>query len=178
MSAAGAGAHDIAVGEELLVFLIEVLFGDALFELAALFVHFQKESLCRCGMQRVAGAVVDIERNAQPLEGILVELVVFIDDLLRRDALLLRPHGDGGAVFVGAADKDGVFAQEAEIANIDIGRQVSADEVPQVQGPVGIGQGRRDQMAFRFTHGDGMLDLSGCSKVPSTIFASQINFFL
>ena len=51
-------------------------------------------------VQGRAGAVVVVEGDAQPGEGILIQGMVFIDDLRER-CLLLRPNGNGCPVLVG-----------------------------------------------------------------------------
>jgi hypothetical protein len=54
-------------------------------------------------------------------------------------------HGD--AVLVRATDKNDVFALQAKVSDINIGRQVSAGKVAEVKRPVSVRKGRRDKSA-------------------------------
>ena len=51
-----------------------------------------------------------------------------------------------GAVFVGGADEHHLMPPAAQIARIEVGRQLAADEVAQMLHPVDVGNGRGDQM--------------------------------
>jgi len=87
-------------------------------------------------------ATVNIKTYAQALHAVFDELVVAVNDGLRRDALFARADGDGHAVFVAAADKHHVFALQAQVAHVDVGRHVNARQVTDVHGAVGVWQRR------------------------------------
>ena len=72
-------------------------------------------------------------------------LVVAVGDLLRRDALLLGADGDRRAVLVAARDHQDVVAAQALEAGEDVGRQVHAGQVADVQRAVGVRPGRADE---------------------------------
>ena len=152
VAAAGAGAHDIAVGEERLGLLVVVLLRGPLDEFA--FVVELAEELRRCrgvGLRR--GARVDVERHAEALERTLDEAVVAIDDLLRGNTLLAGLDRDGHAVLVAAADRDHVAALQAQVACVDIRRYVDSRQVADMYGAVGIGECRSHEIAFElFSH--------------------------
>ncbi len=143
VAAIGAGADDVAVGEKLAGDFVEILLRD-LFGKLVVFQEFTKKVLRGRVVQRLGGAVVYIEGDTNLFEGIADLRVVFIDDLARGDVPFLPgAHRDGGPVFVGAANEHHVFAHQPQVAHINISRQISAGEVPDVQGAVGIGAGRR-----------------------------------
>ena len=72
-------------------------------------------------------------------------LVVAVGDLLRRDALLLGADRDRGAVLVAAGDHQDVVAAQALEAGEDVGRDVHAGEVADVERAVDVRPGRADQ---------------------------------
>ena len=80
-------------------------------------------------------ARIHIERHVEFAEGIADYFVVFIDNLLRRNAFFLSPNGNGHAVLVGAADKFNVAVLGAQVAHVNIGRQIHARQVPDVPCP-------------------------------------------
>ena len=152
VAALGAGAHDVAVGEERLRLLVVILHRSLLDELA-LVIELAEEGRGGRGVRRRRGARIDVERHAEPLERALDELVVAIDDLLGRDALLAGLDGDGHAVFVGAADRDDVAALQAQVARIDVRRYVDSRQVADMYGAVGVGKCRSNEIAFElFSH--------------------------
>ena len=71
-----------------------------------------------------------------------------IDDLLRRLALLLGAHGDRRAVLVGAGDHEHAVAGGAVVAGEDVGGQVGAGDLAEVQRAVGVRPGNADEDRF------------------------------
>ena len=99
------------------------------------------------------GARIDVERHAEPFERTLDEVVVAVDDLLGRDPLLARLDRDRHAVLVAAADRQHVAPAAAQIARVDVGRDVDPRQMTDMHRPVGIGERRRHQIAFElFCH--------------------------
>ena len=146
VAAVGAGAGDVAVGQELLGLLVVVLLRHFLDELALL-VEFLEVGGGGLVVLLAGGAAVDVERDAQFGEAVLDNLVVAVDDVLRRDALLAGLDGDGHAVLVAAADEHHLLALGAEVAHIDVGGHVDAGQVADVHRAVGVGQRRGDGVA-------------------------------
>ncbi|MEY3073184.1 MAG: hypothetical protein RLZZ353_1380, partial [Actinomycetota bacterium] len=68
-----------------------------------------------------------------------------VDDLAGRDALLLGAYRDGGAVAVRARHHQDPVAGDAVVAGEDVGRQVRAGEVAEMQRTVGVGPGDGDE---------------------------------
>ena len=150
--AVGTGAHDVTVGQKLLRLLVVVLLGGLLDELA-LGVELAEEIRRRLGMDGRRGARIDVERHAEPFERTLDEVVVAVDDLLGRDPLLARLDRDRHAVLVAAADRQHVAPAAAQIARVDVGRDVDPRQMTDMHRPVGIGERRRHQIAFElFCH--------------------------
>ena len=70
-----------------------------------------------------------------------------VDDLLRRAALVVGAHGDRRAVLVAAGDHEHVVADHAVVAGEDVGRQIGAGDVAEVQRAVRVGPGDGDEDA-------------------------------
>jgi hypothetical protein len=77
--------------------------------------------------------------------------VVAINHLLRGDAFLIGPDGDGGAVGVAARDHQDFVALKAVIAGKDVGAQVAAGDMTKVKWAVGVGPGHSHKNTFRNT---------------------------
>ena len=149
VAALGAGADDVAVGKEGAGLLVVVLHRALLDELA-LVVELAEELRSGLGVGGRRGARVDVERHAEALERTLDEFVVAVDNLLRGDALLAGLDGDGHAVLVGAANRDDVAVAQTQVAGIDVRRYVNARQMADVNGAIGIGERRSDQIALEF----------------------------
>ncbi len=132
-----ARAGDVTVGEELLGLLIVVLHRGLLDELA-LVVQLLEVGGGRFVMRGVRGSGVDVEGDAEVLERLLDDVMVAVHDVLRGHALLAGLDGDGHAVLVGAADEEHLLAVVAQIARVDVGRDIDAGEVADVDGTVGV----------------------------------------
>ncbi len=76
--------------------------------------------------------MIVIETDAQSLKCVLVEVVVFVDDVTGRNAFFFCPDSDGRSVFIGATDPYDVLAQQPLVAHEDIGGQVSPSQVTEV----------------------------------------------
>jgi len=146
-----ARADDVAVGEEHLVLRTIELLGRLLLEVAVL-VQAPEELLAR---GRVLGtearARPDVEADAEAIEGVLDRVAPARDVLGVGHAFLLRVDRDRRAVLVAAADVEHLFALHAQRAHVDIGGQVRAGDVAEVDRAVAVGQGAGDEVAG---HGD------------------------
>ena len=80
--------------------------------------------------KRRAGVIVEVDTEA--FECGLVRLVVLVHDGLRRGLLLLRGDGDGDAVFVRSADMQHITALQPLVADEDIGRDITAGEMAEM----------------------------------------------
>ena len=94
------------------------------------------------------GAGVDVERDAEALEGVLDKRVIAVYDVLRGDALLLRAEGDGHAVLIRPTDEEDVASAESQVARVDVGRQVDTGKVSDMHRPISVGQCGGDEGAF------------------------------
>ena len=70
-------------------------------------------------------------------------LMIMLEDLKRRQAAFVGFDRDRRAVAVGAADHQHMIAPQAMITGEDIGRQVSASQMPDMQIAIGVGPGHR-----------------------------------
>ncbi len=109
IAAGWASAHDVAVGQELLRFFIVVLLLLLLGE-GTVLVQFQEEGLRGFLVELAAGAVVDVEVDAEVLERLSHERVVLVHDGTRGGPLLHGPDGDGRPVLITSADEKDLFA--------------------------------------------------------------------
>ena len=139
-------ADDVAVGEELTRHLVaELFFGDFLkFPVVVKMAEEIGSKFVVCG---AGGTAVDVEGDSETFEGVADDVVVSVDDLLGRDALLACPDGDGYAVLVRAADKHYGASLQAEVAHVDVGRHIDSGKMSDVNTAVGIGQGGGDKSA-------------------------------
>ena len=80
VAAVRAGACDIAVGEELVGFLVVVLHGGLLNKLA-LFVELLEVGGSRLVMLGAGGAAVDVERDAQLFEGVFDDILDYVNKM-------------------------------------------------------------------------------------------------
>jgi hypothetical protein len=142
-----AGAEDVAVGEEHGVLHAVELLARALQEVAVQ-VEAAEELLARRGVvgaETRAGPVVETDREA--VEGALDLLAPAPDVVGVGDVLLLRVDRDRRAVLVRAADEDDVLALHAQRAHVDVGREVGARDLAEVDRAVGVGEGAGDEVA-------------------------------
>ncbi len=147
VAALGAGSDDIAVGQEDLgLGIVELL--RLLLDEFAFIVEFAEEFRGVAMVRDRRGAGVDVEGNAEIGERLLDEVVVFVDDILRGASLLAGRHGDGHAVFVGSADKERFAPAHAQVADIDVGGNIDAGQMADVDGAVGIRQRASDEIPF------------------------------
>ena len=137
MSAAGALARDIAVGQEGLCLRIVVLLAFLGYELA-LFPEFAEEIRRSLVVYLRAGAGIDVEIDSQAGEGVLDYLVIAVHDVLRGAAFGTCLYGDGHSVLVASADEEDIFPAHAEIPYVDVGRHIHACKVADVYGAVCI----------------------------------------
>jgi len=79
--------------------------------------------------------------------------MLFVDHILRSDALVPGFQRDGHPVFVGTADETNFLPLQAKIPGINIGGNVYAGQVPDVDRAVGIRQCGGDQGALKICHG-------------------------
>ena len=95
------------------------------------------------------GAGEQIEGDAQLLPGFQELGVVSVENLSRGDPFLLGANGNGGAVAIAAGNHQHLVALDAVIAGENVGSQVTASDVAQVERAVGIGPCRSHQNTFR-----------------------------
>src|SRR5690606_13295305 len=86
--------------------------------------------------------------DAEVGEGLLVQLMVSVNHLLRGDSLLAGLEGDWNAVFVGTADGDDVLAAHPAVSCLDVRRHVNPCQASYVNRSVGLRKSRCDEIAF------------------------------
>ena len=146
-SAAWTGAHDVAVGEELSGHLVAVLQFGVLLQFT-LVIEGTEEIRGKLVVNLRGGAAVDVERDAEVLEGFLDEVMVAVHHLLYGDALLTGTDGDGHSMLVASADKHYFLLLQSEIAGVDVGRHVDACQMADMHTAIGVGQGGSDGGTF------------------------------
>ncbi len=122
---------DVAIGQEALILLVEVLLADPAVDVALL-EQPEEHVLGDRSVIGGAGRGVQVPTDPDPLPALDDLGVVAIDDLLRRHPLGVGPHGDGRAVHIAPADHQHVVAGQPVIAGEDVGRQVGPGEVPEM----------------------------------------------
>ncbi len=154
--ALGAGAFDETIRQKHLLFRIKELRdlarGNVIIVLE-LAVDVLREVLI---LLRVRGVIV-VETDVEAREVFLMLLTNPVDQLLRGNSLTLGPQHNGGAVSIVCANVVAVVATHVLEAHPDIGLNVF-QQVPQMNGPVGVGQGAGNQnialLLARLRHGD------------------------
>ena len=142
-----AGPLDVAVREEhLRLLVVELLLLFLLEETVGM--EPEEELLRRAVVDRPGGPGIVVKAHPEPLEGGAVELVVAVDDLLRRDLLLLGRDRDRHTVLVGTTHEDDVALPGALEPDIDVRGEIGSGEVTEVDLPVGIREGRGDENAL------------------------------
>ena len=68
--------------------------------------------------------------------------MIAVHDVLWRTAFLFGFDGNRHAMFVGTTDKQDLLATHSQVADISVGRDINAGKVTDVDGTVGIRQGR------------------------------------
>ena len=145
VAAVGAGADDVAVGQEATVDRRVHLLGGALLEVA-LGLQPGREVLGEVAVLGRRAAPEVVPAQAEPLPDVALHLVLDPAVLRHLEAGLLGRQLSRGAVLVGGADEQHLLAAEAEVAGVDVGRQLRADEVPQVLHAVDVRQRAGDEV--------------------------------
>lgn len=104
-------------------------------------------------MDRSAGPGIDIKRDPQPLKRIFDHGMVLIYHILRGDPCVARLQGNGHPMLIGPPDEKHLFSFQPEITGIYVGGNVNPGQVADMDRPVGIRKGRRDQRALEISHG-------------------------
>ena len=129
MPAIRAGTFDITIGQKLVELFVIVLLLLAYLKLVSLLVELQEKLLRGFVVQLSTGPVVVVERNPQLLKGTLVEVVVFVDNLLWRNTFLFCPDSYGCSVLIATTNPYHITAHSAQVAYVDVGRQIRASQV-------------------------------------------------
>ncbi len=103
-------------------------------------------------VQLRAGAVIDVESDAEVRERLLADGMVLIDQRLRGDAVLPCAERDGGPVLIRTADEHRVLALQFQVAGVDVSRQICPGQMAEVDRAVDIRQRGSDEVAFRLVH--------------------------
>jgi hypothetical protein len=144
-----AGPLDEAIGQKLPGFEIVELAGGSLGE-QALLMNLQEEVLAellmRFGKTRLVCPAVYIKVNSQSGERLALRPVVARGEFFDRDILLARALQRGHAVVVATTNEAHVATPGPQIAHVNIGWQIRAGDVPDVQPIIGIRQCRRNQI--------------------------------
>ena len=148
VSAVRASAGDVAVGQELLRFFVVILFGGLLDEFS-LIIQGAEEIRRHLVMYLRRRAGINIERNAELLERLLNNIMVTVHHILRRNPFFLRAERDGHPMLVRPANHQNLFAFQAEIAGVNIRRDVNPREMSDMHRPVRVGQCCRYQCSFK-----------------------------
>lgn len=91
---------------------------------------------------------VYVERNSESLHRVFDDCVVAVDDVLWGHTLVAGFDCDRHTMFVASTDHDDILAFHSEEPGIDVGGNIYAGKVADVDRPVCIGQGGCDKGAF------------------------------
>ena len=144
-------AGNVAVGQKGIRLRIEILVRGLLQQLPFVeqfFEYFRG----RVVMHLVGGARIYIESNAKIFESLLIDRMVPVDDILRTHPLTTCLQGYGNAMLIRSADMDNVLSAQPLVTGINIGRHIHTGQVTQVEGAVGIGECRGNEVSFVIFH--------------------------
>ena len=131
---------DITVGQEMACLgIIELL--RALFHKLACIVHLAEIVRGKPMMNSRSGTGIDIEGDTELLKRALDKRVIAVHHLLGRDSFFAGAYGNGHTVLIATADKHRLLAFEAQIARVDIRRNIDAGKVSDVHRTISIRQG-------------------------------------
>lgn len=148
IAALRASAFDEAVGQEALLGLAVELALSLAVEVAAR-VEGAEDILRDAMMILSIGVGEQVVTDAARLEGVQKAHVIILKERARRHAALIRLDQDRCAVRIRAADHQHAVALQPMVAREDIGRQIGACHMPDVQIAVGVGPSHRDVDVFR-----------------------------
>lgn len=138
-SASWASADNVTVGEEFPCHLVAVLLLCNLLKLT-LFVESAEEVGGELVVYVGCCAAVYVERDTELLERVLYQVVVAVDNLLHGDALFACADGHRHAVFVRAANEDDVLLLQAQVAYVDVRRDIDTGKVLMCTPPLAYGR--------------------------------------
>ena len=138
-SALRAGAHDVTVSKEGFGFRVVVLLAFPGYEFAFI-VELAEELRGVLFMHLGGGSAIDVEIDAQTLETFVNYLVILVNYILWGAALLTGLDCDRHSMLVASADIEHIFSPHPEIADIDVGRDIDACQMSDVNRTVSIGQ--------------------------------------
>ena len=142
--AVGAFSRDVAVSQESLGFFIVVLL-TFLFDKFAFIVERSKELGGRFFVYGTRRATINIEADAEGFKGIFNEFVIAIYDVLRRAMLAAGANRYRYAVLIRSADEEDRLVAQAQIAGVNIRRDIDAGQMADVDPAIGVGQRSCDQ---------------------------------
>ena len=76
------------------------------------------------------------------MERLLDEFVIAVHNVLRCHALLAGQQRDRHTVLIATADEHNVLFFQAQIAHINVGRNINSGQMADMHTPVGVGQSR------------------------------------
>ena len=145
-AAIGAGALDIAIRQKAAVGIgIHLFFSN--FADQAQLCQAPGEMLGQTVVARRGRAPEMIKAHAESVRDPCLCLVQFGAVFRHRHTGLCGGKFCGGAMFVGGAKEQHLMAARAQVAGIQIGGQLAANQIAQMLDPVDIRKGRSDQVA-------------------------------
>jgi hypothetical protein len=99
----------------------------------------------------IGGSGVDIKGDPKIFKGLFVDGVITIHHILWRGSLFPGFQGDGHSMFIRSANGYHIPVPLAQVSHVDIRGHIDAGQVAQVKGPIGIRQGRGNQVSFIFS---------------------------
>src|SRR5450432_1069557 len=103
-------------------------------------------------MYRAGRTCVYVERNKHLLETFFDQGMVFIHDLLGRNAFFHCPDGNRHTMFIAASDEEDIFFAGPLKTCINVCRYITASQMTDMNRAIGIGKCSSDQDAVEFFH--------------------------
>ena len=140
---------NITVGQELMGFFVVILHGGLFNELTFIIQGFEE-----FGSQFVVclwcSTRVYIEWNSKFFEWFFYQGMIAVHHILWSNTFFLCTNGDRYSVFVRASDEKNIFFFQAEIAHVDISRNIYTCQMTNMYRTVCVGQSGCDGGSFEF----------------------------
>ena len=144
-AAIGAGAFDVAIWQKAAIGLgVDLCFTD-LFD-QALAGESACEVLCECVVLGAGGTAEVIKAEAEAIGDLGLDITHLGAIVRDRLASLCGGEFGGGSVFVCGAEEEHLMATLAQVAGVEIGGELGADEIAQMFDPVDVGDCRGDEV--------------------------------
>ena len=147
VAALRAGSHYVTVCQKDFCRRIVVLLAFLLHKFSV-FIEFLEKLGCGFCMNLGTGSGIYTETDSETVERVFDYCMILINDFLWRTSQILGFECNRNSVLIASANEQHVFSFKAEIADIDVCRNINAGKVTDVYAAVCIRKCGGDQMSL------------------------------